>query len=124
MRPGTVVYSDVPLTADSSPISLPADATPVTPRPAPAPPPASRPAVDTSALPSYQQVALSGRVTLPELRLDMHVFAETPEKRFVFVNMRKYREGERTDNGTRIETITPEGVVLDHRGHRFILYSE
>ncbi|HHQ13771.1 MAG TPA: hypothetical protein ENK16_01970, partial [Chromatiales bacterium] len=70
------------ITASSSP-----PAGPTTP-PAPA---------DTGPklLPSMQQLILAGILTLPQLHLDIHVYSEQPQQRFVFVNMRKYREGER-----------------------------
>jgi len=53
---------------------------------------------------------------LPELRLDMHVYANSPKDRMVYINMRKYLEGETLAEGPRITEITPNGVTLLHRG--------
>lgn len=72
-------------------------------------------------LPSYEEIVLSGRVQLPSLHLDIHVYAAAPERRFVFINNRKYRQGEQLDEGGRVERITPLGAVLNFRGHRFEL---
>ena len=72
-------------------------------------------------LPSYEELVLSGRVQLPELHLDIHVYSDAPERRFVFVNNRKYRQGEQLDEGGQVERITPFGAVLVFRGHRFEL---
>jgi general secretion pathway protein B len=72
-----------------------------------------------SGLPSYDQLA--ERETMPELRLDMHVFAPQRQDRFVFVNMRRLKEGETMPEGVRVVTITPDGAVLDFRGRQFVL---
>lgn len=71
-------------------------------------------------LPTLNDVTLQGSA-IPELHLDIHVYATAPAERFVFINMRKYREGGQTPEGTRIERITRDGVVLNHRGVRFLM---
>ena len=71
-------------------------------------------------LPTINDVAVQG-ASLPELHLDIHVYAAQPAERFVFLNNRKYREGDETPEGTKIERITRDGVVLSHRGVRFLL---
>jgi len=73
-----------------------------------------------SSLPTQGDVTLQG-ASLPDLHLDLHVYASRPADRFVFLNTRKYREGGKTPDGTTIERITPDGVVLNHRGVRFLL---
>lgn len=70
-------------------------------------------------LPTIDDVALQGGV--PEMHIDLHVYADNPQERFVFVNKRKYREGETLQEGPRVEEITRNGVVLSHHGRRFIL---
>jgi len=70
-------------------------------------------------LPSLNDVQMQGAARVPELHLDIHVYSGAPAERFVFMNMRKYREGDTTPEGTRIERITREGVVLNHHGLRF-----
>jgi general secretion pathway protein B len=73
-----------------------------------------------SQLPTLSEVALQD-AGLPDLHLDIHVYAAQPADRFVFLNNRKYREGGETPEGTKIERITRDGVVLNHRGARFLL---
>ncbi|RMF97881.1 MAG: hypothetical protein D6727_04545 [Gammaproteobacteria bacterium] len=83
------------------------------------------PAADSGeVLPSLQQLVLGGLLELPPLRIDMHVYSDDPGRRFVFVNMRKYREGERLREGPLLERITADGVVLNHQGRRFTLARE
>jgi general secretion pathway protein B len=58
---------------------------------------------------------------LPELHLDLHVYALKPAERYAFINMHKVREGDITPEGVRVLQITAEGVVLDYRGTEFLL---
>ena len=80
-----------------------------------------RPARSTATLPTIYELQANGILTLPELHLDIHVYSDTPEDRFVFINMSKRREKSQLAEGPTIEEITPDGVVLDHRGTTFLL---
>lgn len=91
----------------------PADAAPAV-APAVAP---SRLSNDANNLHNY--VELSGK--LPELRLDLHVYASNPSDRYAFINMRKVHEGDVTPDGVEVKEITREGVVLDFQGTEFLL---
>jgi general secretion pathway protein B len=71
-------------------------------------------------LPSRDDLIAQGN-PLPDLRLDLHVYAANPAERFVFINMRKLREGESLPEGVRVEQITPDGVDLSYQGKRFAL---
>jgi general secretion pathway protein B len=74
----------------------------------------------SGAMPSYDEVLAEG-MRLPEMRLDMHVYADNPADRFVFINMRKLREGETLPEGVRVDRITPRGTELSYQGRRFSL---
>ena len=71
-------------------------------------------------LPSRDEVLAQGS-QLPDLRLDLHVYAVNPAERFVFINMRKLREGESLPEGVRVDEITSNGVELSYRGKQFAL---
>ncbi len=71
-------------------------------------------------LPSRDEVLAQGNA-LPDLRLDLHVYALNPAERFVFINMRKLREGESLPEGVRVDEITQNGVELSFRGRRFAI---
>ncbi len=75
-------------------------------------------------LPTLSQLRAGGILSLPDLHLDIHVYSDTPADRFVFVNMSKHRENSRLASGPLIEQITPDGVVLDYQGTRFLLPRE
>jgi general secretion pathway protein B len=76
-------------------------------------------AADAEVLPSINEINLNGQVA--EMHLDVHVYATRPADRFVYVNMRPYREGETLAEGPVVERIRRDGVVLDYRGVRFLL---
>ena len=72
-------------------------------------------------LPSMETLQLKGVITLPPMRIDLHVYSEVPAERFVFVNMKKQTEGSQLPEGPTVETITPEGVTLFWQGQRFVM---
>src|SRR5207253_3073114 len=70
-------------------------------------------------VPLYQDAAATAGI--PQLRLDLHVFAQRPQDRFVMINMHKLREGDSLPEGVHVDSITPEGAVLSYGGARFLL---
>lgn len=74
----------------------------------------------SEVLPTASDLIASG-TQLPELHLDIHVHAANPADRFVFVNMHKYLEGQTMSEGPVVERITPDGVILNQHGLRFLL---
>lgn len=64
---------------------------------------------------------IAGGTHLPDLRLDIHVYSINPAERFVFVNMRKYTEGQQLSEGPQVERITGDGAILNQSGMRFLL---
>jgi|SRR5450631_3377035 general secretion pathway protein B len=77
-----------------------------------------------SGLKGYADAASSPGSHLPALRVDLHVYAAKPEERFVLINMHRLRQGESLPEGVRVESITPEGVVVSYQGAKFILEQE
>ena len=75
----------------------------------------------SSGVPLYQDAALAPGAHIPELRLDLHVFAAKPQERFVMINMHKLHEGDSLPEGVHVDSITPEGAVLSSNGTRFLL---
>jgi general secretion pathway protein B len=74
-----------------------------------------------SGVPLYQDVSATPGTQMPQLRLDLHVFAARPEDRFVMINMHKLREGDALPEGVHVESITPEGAILTYNGWKFLL---
>jgi general secretion pathway protein B len=71
-------------------------------------------------VPTRDEVLAQG-TQLPELRLDLHVYDVDPAKRFVFLNMRKLREGESLPEGVRLDSISQTGARLSYRGTQFTI---
>jgi general secretion pathway protein B len=79
------------------------------------------PSDDNEMLPSISELSLSGNQSLPEIHLDVHVYATRTADRFVYINMRKYREGAVLQEGPTLERIRRDGVVLNYNGLRFFV---
>lgn len=117
--PPAVITPPVPVPAPAPVAVLPP--APVLPAPAPAPSPAPRLSQQESApVPSPAPLPLSSS-TLPPLNLDVHVYSEQPDKRFVLINGRRYREGDWLDAGPLVERIVAGGVLLRHKSRQFML---
>lgn len=90
------------------------------PKPAPAatPAPTGRAAV-RAAPPLLGELAPRLRAEIPAIPVNIHVYSPNPAGRFVLIDMRRYHEGDTLASGPRLETITPQGLVLSHAGTRF-----
>ncbi len=83
--------------------------------------PVSSPGVTYSDPPAADTSAAAPAAGLPELIVDLHIFAADPGKRAVFINGRRYTQGARIAEGPMVEEITSDGAVLSYRGRRFLL---
>ena len=73
-----------------------------------------------SGVPLYADAAAQTN-GMPELRLDLHAYAPKPQDRFVLINMKRLREGETVAAGIRVESITPDGVVVSRNGTNYLI---
>ena len=72
-----------------------------------------------AAVPS--RPAQSAPVEPPRFTLDVLVYSDAPAERLVFINGRKYVEGQAVDGETVVEQITPDGAVLRNAERRIVL---
>lgn len=73
-------------------------------------------------VPTLNELLGQGRLmNLPAMKVDLHVYAARREDRFVFINLAKYREGQRLTEGPLVEEITNDGVILQYQGERFLI---
>jgi general secretion pathway protein B len=116
----SAAVADSPEPARQPPVEAPV---PETPPPAQ---PQARPRAEftLAALPTADELRANGTLQLADLHLDIHVYSEQPADRFVFINMVRHREKSRLAEGPVVEEITPEGVILDYSGTRFLLPRE
>ena len=110
--------------------NVPASEEPRVQAPDPVPAPSTNPApsvvvasepMQTVLLPTIHELRADGRLALPDLHVDIHVYSEAPEDRFVFINMAKHNEGSRLAEGPVVEEITTDGVVLNQNGTLFLV---
>ena len=87
-------------------------------------PPRPQPDYTLAALPTADELVANGMLQMPNLHLDIHVYSTKPAERFVFINMVRHREKSRLAEGPMVHEITPEGVILDYSGTRFLLPRE
>lgn len=124
------IERDPTLYEDAAPAVI---APPRTPRPAvvrAAEPPVDAPARElpraapparTTGVPSIDDLAPQATAGLPQLSINLHVYSSEPAQRFVMLNGRRYVDGAQLQEGPTLERITPDGVILNHRGLRFLL---
>ena len=77
-------------------------------------------AAQNEMLPTHNSLIADG-ANLPDMKLDIHVYSPMPKDRFVFVNMRKYVEGQALTEGPLLERITADGAIMNYNGTRFLL---
>lgn len=61
---------------------------------------------------------------LPDLRLDLHVYAERSRDRYALINMHTVHEGDVLPEGPRVVAITRTGVALTYHGQNFMLHPQ
>ena len=114
----------------ASAAAMPEPATePVVEAPSPEPTPASaeprpQPEFTVASLPTADELVANGQLQMADLHLDVHVYSDNPAERFVFINMVRHRERSRLAEGPLVQEITPDGVILDYAGTRFLLPRE
>lgn len=81
------------------------------------PQPASEPAPPPVELIEEMPPAAHGE--LPDIELSGHLYSSIPGRSFILVNGRRYREGERLQEGPAVESIEESGAILNYRGERY-----
>jgi general secretion pathway protein B len=61
---------------------------------------------------------------LPDLRLDLHVYAARPADRYALINMHRVHEGDVLPEGPRVLSIDRDGVELSYHGTEFMLHPQ
>jgi len=122
--PAQVIEAEPPrAAAPVTPPSAPAKTAAVRPTLERASPPRSTPAPDPRSAVSAPVIPSAPARSEPSSKLKLEVlsYSEVPAQRLVFINGRRYREGETIDGGPKVEEIREDGVVLSEGGQRFTL---
>ena len=106
--------------ADEAAAPAPPSTPALTPAQPAAPPPPVVPAAAPAA-PSPSELPTGTPAGLPPLHLDVHAYAAKPAERFVTINLVQYHIGDTLKEGPQVVDITPQGVILEYQGSRFLL---
>ena len=82
------------------------------------PAPAAKP-VTASSVPEWNDLSLEFRSGFKLPHIDVHVYSDNPDKRFILVDLQKFREGETLGSGAVLEEILPGSIQLYYQGTRF-----
>lgn len=115
------VPAEPPPAASNDPAAGPV--TPVSAAPAPAPAAKvtyqSASASQYADVPHWDALTTAQKSRLIRPALDVHVYAKLPARRFVLIDLQKYREGERLASGGKLLAITSDGIVVEQDGIRY-----
>ena len=53
--------------------------------------------------------------------MELHYYSDAADRRFAFIGGRKVGDGDSLGNGVRVDGVVRNGVVLEHRGRRYLL---
>jgi general secretion pathway protein B len=70
---------------------------------------------------SIKELPAAIKGSLPDLKMTVHSYNEQPQSRFVVINNNTIRDGQPINADLKVEQITPNGVILNYQGHRFVL---
>lgn len=87
-------------------------------------PPTPPPSVLTQSVPlrKFREMPPEYRADFPAITVEIHVYESTVAQRFVMINGRRYRQGERMAEGPAVIEIVRDGIVLEFRGEK-VLYT-
>ncbi|HUT42052.1 MAG TPA: general secretion pathway protein GspB [Gammaproteobacteria bacterium] len=72
-----------------------------------------------SQLPEWGELPLEFRSSFALPHIDVHVYAEESARRFVLIDLQKYREGDTLSTGAVLEKIGAGSIQLFYQGTRF-----
>ncbi len=73
----------------------------------------------TNNIPMLRQMPSDFSEQIPELKINVYVYAEEADNSFVIINMRKYRIGDRIGNNLKLDDIGKDAITLNKKGKKF-----
>ncbi len=75
------------------------------------------------SVPHFKSMPRHFQLSVPEMKITLHVYDAIPARRFVRINRQKYFEGEQVASGLTLDAITPDGLVMSYDGQQFWIES-
>lgn len=72
-------------------------------------------------VPYWDDLPLEFRSSLVLPHIDVHVYDDDPARRFILVDLQKYREDEVLESGAVVEAINEDSIQLNYQGTRFLM---
>ncbi len=72
-------------------------------------------------MPYWDDLSLEFRSSLVLPHIDVHVYDDDPARRFILVDLQKYREGETLESGAVVEEINETSIQFYYQGTRFLM---
>ena len=72
-------------------------------------------------LPALQDMSAAEQEGIPKMAFQVLVYSEVPAERMIFINNQKYIEGQSIEGKVAVESILPDGAILNYQGKRFKL---
>lgn len=89
-------------------------------KPAPAPKAKAKPEESAQPLPPpLRELPEQVQREIPPLDVGGYIYSPVPADRSVLINKKLLREGDEVAPGLTLERMTPSGMVLNYRGHRY-----
>lgn len=82
----------------------------------------SLPAQSTEATPSIpylDELSAEFRRGVPDIHINVFVYSDTPEERFIMVDMAKYKTGQKIADGVQLKKIERDNLVVEYAGKTF-----
>ncbi|MGJ0485809.1 MAG: general secretion pathway protein GspB [Methylomicrobium sp.] len=70
-------------------------------------------------IPLYKDLPYNFRNSAPKMTINVFMYADKPEDRFVILNMTKYKAGQTTKESVEIKEIRSDGVIASYEGRVF-----
>ena len=80
-----------------------------------------KPVKPSNKVVSIKELPAAIKSSLPELKMTVHSYNEQTQSRFIVINNSTVREGQFINTELKVEQITPNGVILNYQGHRFVM---
>lgn len=74
---------------------------------------------DPQSIPLYKDLPYNFRNSAPKMTINVFMYADKPEDRFVILNMAKYKAGQTTKESVEIKEIRSDGVIAGYGGRVF-----
>lgn len=84
----------------------------------PSPPPIAMPETKETA-PFLKEMPFEFRRHVPSLNINVFVYTDDPDERFVLINMRKIKPGQQIKDGMLLEQILPDSMLINYKNKSF-----